>query len=285
MLCDYQLAVREHTKLYPTTAGILLFGKNPQQFFPQAYTVCTQFSRKILVHDNVIATQDFTGTIIEQFYKTYEYVGNQLSFSYVLKGPRRIDTPELPLVALREMIINAIVHRNYLVPSPIKIALFLDRIEIVSPGDFVGPITQHNLLMGLSFIRNNVICRILKEIGVIEAFGMGFTTLFQQYTKQRLPTPSIIEGENFIKCILPRQPMHIKKRLKTDTPFNNDTDIQQIIALFQRVTAITIKDVMENVQMARATAGRKLKQLVSQGVINKIGQGRRSHYVLSKHTN
>ena len=59
--------------------------------------------------------------------------------------------------------------------------------------------------MGLSFIRNTIICRVLKEVGIIEAFGMGFTTLFQEYATMQFPTPTVIEGENFVKCILPRQ--------------------------------------------------------------------------------
>ena len=133
--------------------------------------------------------------------------------------------------------------------------------------------------MGLSFIRNNVICKALKEVGVIEAFGIGFTTLFQQYAAMHLPTPEVIEGENFVKCILPREQPVTRDLSDHD---GNDDDTKRIIKLFQTATEITIKDVIENLHLARATAGRKLKELVTKKVIAKIGEGRGSCYVLTK---
>ncbi len=274
VLCDYLFAVREHTKLYPTTAGILLFGKNPQYFFPQAYIVCTHFAHTTLTHTDVLVSKDFTGTIMEQFYEAYDFVGRRLSHFYVVKGPRRIDTLELPIAALREVMINAIAHRNYLLSSPIKIAIFADRIEVYSPGDFPGPLTQKNLLQGLSFIRNNTVCKVLKEVGIIEAFGIGFTTLFQQYATMHLTTPDVIEGENFVKCVLPRS--HTKTRTAGQ---GNSDETERIIKLFQTATAITIKDIIENLHLTRTTAGRRLKELVTKKIISKVGDGRLSHYI------
>jgi ATP-dependent DNA helicase RecG len=274
LLSDYHFATREQTRLYPTVAGMLLFGVHPQHFLPQAYTVCTHFSGTTLDHTQVLSTKDFTGTLIDQYNEAYDFVMSKMASSYVIKGPRRYDTIEIPQEAVREVIINAFAHRNYHLAAPIKIAIFKDRIEVFSPGSFAGPLTQHNLLMGLSFIRNDVICKVFKEIGIIEAFGIGFTTLFERYRARNLPTPEVIEGENFVKCILPR-PDTTKKRAVLEV----DLAQENILKLFNHATEITINDLMNTLNLARATAGRRLKELVDQKVLKKVGRGRTTRYV------
>lgn len=99
---------------------------------------------------------------------------------------------------------NALVHRNYQIPAPCKIAIYADRVEVFSPGNFPGPIQTNNLELGITYIRNPVLCHIFREAGYIEKLGSGFITLFSEYRRAQLPTPSVIEGNGFVKCILPR---------------------------------------------------------------------------------
>ena len=77
-------------------------------------------------------------------------------------------------------------------------------IEIFSPGIFPGPLDTHNLKLSLTFIRNKIICKVFREACLIEKLGSGFITLFESYEKQGLHKPEVIEGEGFLKCILPR---------------------------------------------------------------------------------
>ncbi len=288
LLLNYHFAAHEQARLYPTVAGILLFGKNPQHFFPQAYIVCTHFSAPSIANSKTLATRDFSGTIIEQVEAAFDFVLQRLSRSSVVKGLRRVETLEIPEKAFREVLINTIAHRNYHLSSPIKIALFPDRIEVYSPGDFPGPLTPQNLLMGLSFIRNDAICKTLKEMGIIEAFGTGFTTLFESYHAYGLPKPDVIEGENYVKCILPREQITMRSvsPKRSTVEKRNDREkcdaIESILKLFHTATEITINDIIERLYLTRATAGRRLNELAAKKIIKKIGSGRSTRYILAK---
>ena len=202
LLLSYNIIIAEHTHRYPTVAGILAFGKNPQQFFSQAFIICSHFEGIFM--PTAIAAQDCTGTIIEQFYQAYNFILSRLNKSFVISGPKRIEELEIPEEAIREILVNAIVHRNYHIQAPIKIAIFDNRVEIFSPGNFPGPLNTENLCAGLTYIRNVALTKILRHAGLIETLGTGFLTLFESYAKRELPTPKVIEGENYIKCILPR---------------------------------------------------------------------------------
>lgn len=288
LLLNYNFVACEQARLYPTVAGILLFGKNPQHFFPQAYIVCTHFSAPSMTNSKTLATRDFSGTIIEQVEAAFDFVLQRLSRSSVVKGLRRVETLEIPEKALREVLINTIAHRNYHLASPIKIAIFPDRIEVYSSGDFPGPLTNQNLLMGLSFIRNDAICKTLKEMGLIEAFGIGFTTLFESYHAYGLPKPDVIEGENYVKCILPREQATTRSVAQQDIDFEESNigekrdGIEGILKLFHTATEITINDLIENLHLTRATAGRRLNELAGKKIIKKLGSGKSTRYILAK---
>ena len=210
LLRSYYLVTQEHAHHYPTVAAIFTFGKQPQQFLSQAFIICTHFEG--VSGRTVVATQDCFGTLFEQFAQAYAFITNRLNKSFVIKKVRREEMLEIPEVALREILINAIVHRNYHLQSPTKIAIFDDRLEIFSPGNFPGPLVPQNLCAGLTYIRNIALTKILRRAQLVESLGSGFRTLFESYAERNLPEPLVIEGENYVKCILPRKPLKpIKK--------------------------------------------------------------------------
>lgn len=271
----YKIITREHNQNLPTASGILLFGKNPQFFFPEARIMCNQFLG-VDIHHEVIASQECLGTLDEQFEKAYDFVVSRLYISWKIVGPMREEQLEIPKVAIREIIMNAIMHRNYHIPSPIKIAIFNNRIEIFSPGTFPGPVSQ-NLKAGFTYLRNMAISKIFREIGLIESFGLGLLKTFSSYEQYELKAPQIIEGEGFIKCILPRR---MPENMLTHTKSKEySEDQQQILNLFISATEISVADVIEMLHFTRPTASRKLTELVKKGVLKKIGKGRSVRYV------
>lgn len=176
---------------------------------------------------------------------------------------------EIPEEAIREALLNAVVHRNYHIPSSIKIAIYDNRIEIFSPGSFPAPLNITSLKSGVSYIRNIAICKVFREAGYIEKLGSGLPIIFKSYKDMNLKEPTILEGENFIKCILPRE----KQEEKMPDEKN------RIVHLFNTATKITISDVIQNLGISRTSAGRKLEELVQEGIIEKIGKGRGSCYI------
>ncbi len=276
LLLSYHLITHEHAHTYPTVAGILLFGKNPQHFFSEAFIICSHFSG--IEGRKAIASRDCIGTLLEQFQDAYDFVLSRLNTAFTIKGARRIEQREIPEVALREMLINALVHRNYHINAPIKIAIYENRVEIFSPGMFPGLLDVHNLKMGITYIRNKAITKIFREAGYMEKLGTGFIMLFESYEKYGLPTPEIIEGANFIKCILPRPSARVpilKERVEQH-------ELQSIINLFAVTTHLSMREIAENIHLSRATVGRRLAELVKRGILGKRGKGKGTRYVLKK---
>lgn len=270
ILHSYNLIVEEHSSIYCSVGGLLLFGKNPQKYFSEAMIICSHFSG--ISGRKAIASIDCVGNLFQQFETAYNFVIGKLERSFVIKnGPKRKEKLEVPEEAIREIILNAIVHRNYHINGPSKIAIYDNRIEIFSPGIFPGPIDIQNLQKGLTYIRNNVICKVFREAGYIEKLGSGFQTLFFSYEKAKLSKPQIIEGENYIKCILPRR--NFKAR---DTIDLNEE--QQIMNLFEMTEEISISDVMKTFHLSRATAGRRLAKLIARGLLVQIGEGKATRY-------
>lgn len=265
-LLSNHILAEEHGKKYPTATGLLLFGLNPQRFFPEAITICSHFSGT--KGREAIASIDCTGTLFEQLDAAYAFILGRLSRSYSIRGKKRIEKLEIPEIAIREILINALVHRNYHIPGPIKIAIYDHQIEIFSPGCFPGPLVPSNLHLGLTYIRNIGIGRAFREAGLIEKLGSGFLTVFDSYAQSGLLKPEIIEGENYIKCVLPRT-----KDLRTDS-----SDSSKILALLNRIGEISISDVIKDLSLSRANAGRKLAALVAEGLLVQTGSGRMTRY-------
>ena len=269
-LSAYNLITEIHGHTYPTVAGILLFGTNPQRFFSEAFIICSRFAG--IEGREALATRDCLGTLVEQFHDAYNFILSQLNRSFIIKGPKREEKLEIPEEALREALINALAHRNYHIQAPIKIAIYDNRIEIFSPGSFPGPLTSKNLKMGLTYIRNIAITKVFRELGYIEKLGTGFLTIFTSYERLGLQEPEVIEGENYIKCILPRP-----GRVKTVEVTAGD-DFKRILRLFESSTELTIGEVISLLQIPRATAGRKLSKLVQRGYLEKMGIGSGTKY-------
>ena len=273
ILTSYGLAIEEYTTSYPTVGGILLFGKSPQQYYSEAMILCTHFDG--ISGRKAISSIDCTGTLFEQFEMAYNFVIGRLSRSFMIQAPKREERLEIPETALREVLLNAIVHRNYHIQAPTKIAIYDNRIEVFSPGVFPGPLDPHNLKLGLTYVRNRVICKVFREAGYIEKLGSGFITLFESYEARGLYPPEVIEGENFIKCILPRPSF-------ASTPRQGKSETQKILALFEISDEITISDVMKALNLSRPTAGRRLANLTEEGLLEQIGKSKATRYRRAK---
>jgi ATP-dependent DNA helicase RecG len=143
-------------------------------------------------------------------------------------------------------------------------------LELFSPGDFSGPIEQDQLLKGLTYLRNPAICKIFREMGLVEKMGTGFINIFKSYEEWGLEKPQIIEGANFVKCILPRGSSQLVRA--------KDKTEEDILALFYFKDEITMQDVINKFSISRATAQRWLNSLMGKRMIEKIGRTRNSRY-------
>lgn len=266
VLRSYSLIAEEHSELFPTYVGLLNFGKSPQLFLSEAMIIVSHFNG--IEGREAIATIDCEGTLLNQFQQAHHFILSRLSKSFSIKGVVREEKLEIPEIAIREALINLLVHRNYHMPAPSKIAIYDDRLELFSPGGFSGPIEQDQLLQGLTYLRNPAICKIFREMGLVEKMGTGFINIFKSYEALGLEKPQIIEGANFIKCILPRG---------TSTQVQKQTE-ESILTLFYSQNEITALDVVNKFSISRATAQRWLNSLIEKQLIERIGNTRNLRY-------
>lgn len=267
-LASYRVVVEEHGKTYPTVNGILCFGKKPQEFFSESMIICSRF--KGVEGRDALASIDCVGTLTMQWEQALYFIFKHLEHSFQVKGVVRDQELEIPEVAIREVLINMIIHRNYHHPAPSKIAIYDDRIEFFSPGSFPGPLDSQKLTEGISYLRNPNICKIFRELGLIEKLGSGFIALFRSYEKKQLVPPYVIEGSDYVKCVLPR---------KLSSPVVDKKSIGDSIVLYMKQRGkVSIKEIMSHLSITRSTAQRKVKKLLDDKVIERGGSGPSTHY-------
>jgi ATP-dependent DNA helicase RecG len=264
ILKSYGLIAVEQTRGYPTYSGLLLFGKKPQDYVSEAMIICSHFLGTS--GREVLATVDCEGNLFDQFQQAYGFILSRLYRSFIIRGPEREEMLEIPEEAIREALLNALVHRNYHIQAPIKIAIYDDRIEFFSPGQFPGPMKVDDLTLGITYLRNPAICKVFREAKYIEKLGTGLITIFSKYKERGLKRPEFIDGENYVKCILPRLIEYVY----------NDAD--HVMVLFEKADEITINDVMDHLSLSRATAGRRMKALVDGGRIIRVGHTKAVRY-------
>lgn len=268
ILLSYEIIKKEHITDYVTIAGMLLFGKSPQQFLSEAYILCCHFSE--FKDREAIASRICKGTLFEQFDESFDFIMERLNKSFKIENRKREEHWEIPPIAIREVLMNAILHRNYHINAPIKISVYSDRIEFFSPGGFSGPIDTSELESGITYVRNTAIAKVLWEARYIEKMGSGFITLFTSYRKEGLVLPEIKEGTNFVKCILPRV------RAESIT---GDVE-SQIFNLFKIAAEISMADIIHRLNIPRTSAVRTLNKLIASGRLTRHGKGAGTTYRL-----
>jgi len=176
-----------------TRAAILLFGKNPQSPLTQAVVHAGRLREKVHIMDNRI----IDGSIISQVEETVEFIKKNLHVRFEITGdPQRREIWDYPLPALREAVINAIVHRDYGDTADIQIKIFEDALQVWSPGFLPFNITVDDLFdpEHTSKPRNKLVAQIFYDLGLIERYGSGIRRILESCQDAGLLEPVF---ENF----------------------------------------------------------------------------------------
>ena len=199
--------------LHPTLAGNMIFGKYPQSFYPQLFVACvvvpgTELGETGTFGERFIDNRRIEGNIEEMLEETIKFIRRNMKTSIIIdKSGKRNDRDEYPLEAVREAIINALIHRDYSAQtesSYISVYMYSDRIEIISPGALYGSNKIEKLGTASSLeVRNPTIIRILEEMGsIIENRHSGIPTMKREMEKYDLPEPEFYDERDCFKVIL-----------------------------------------------------------------------------------
>ena len=168
-------------KINPTNAGILLFGKNPVQFFPKSYITIARYPG-IDIGNAYLDLKDIEGNIFNVIDSTEKYINEHIESLYRLKEGQmaRERIPQYPQFVIRELIANAVAHRDYRIRgSKTLIKMYKDRIEFDSPGGFGGNVNEKNILTE-QYSRNPIIAKCLNKTRYIEEMGEGWNRIFKE---------------------------------------------------------------------------------------------------------
>lgn len=188
---DYSVNVAGRQEM--SSAAIMMFGKNPQRFFPRSYVRFIRYEgteAKVGVEMNVIKDKIFQGRILDLVEQTTEYVRTQIK-EHTYLGPegRFVTESEYPEFVWKELIVNAIIHRDYSIKgTDIQIKMFDDHITVESPGTLPGTVRLNNM-RDIHFSRNPKMAQLLHEYEYVREFGEGIDRIYREMKQAGLPEP------------------------------------------------------------------------------------------------
>jgi len=243
-----------------TVAGILMFSETPHNYLPEALVRCTRF--KGIDGRNILRTEDITGALEQQAAESLKLITNWIATHYELRGVKLTGQIPVPTEAIREAIINALLHRKYTIPGATKIAIYDNRIEIFSPGCFPGLVDINSLGDGTTYLRNPTLVRLAYQVKLVEARGTGIRLIYESCKKAGVKKPVYHEEGDFVKIIFYFEP-------DVTSYENEETAIQAFMELQQNVTAQQVADFLS---VSRNTAIRKLNNLTDLNRVKKMFQ-------------
>ncbi len=212
----------------PTLAGLMLLGEYPQEFFPQlSVTAMVVQGREIgeLGEDGerFIDNKRIEGTISQMLEGTLAFVRRNMKVKTIItEDGVRADRPEYPIKAVREIIMNALIHRDYSVHterSPVRLVMYEDRLELENPGGLYGRITIDDLGKAAADTRNPYLAGALEIMIDTENRFSGIPTVIAELNKANLPAPVFIDKRGVFKVIF----------YKKSVVQSKDTDFEQEI--------------------------------------------------------
>ncbi len=223
--------------------------------------------------------KEFTGSLFRQMDDVYDFIDfrNQIHSSF--EKLRRIDRRDYPEAAIRESLLNLLIHREYAFRASSFISIYTDRIEFTSIGGLVSGVTVKDVTMGISVCRNVKLANIFYRLELIEAYGTGILKIMDAYEGSGL-MPKIETSDHAFKIILPNL------NTKTEGSYSEDsrssTGEEKVVALAKEQGSVTRKEVETLLGIGQTTSGRLLKQMVENGLVVRKGKGKNTHYCLSK---
>jgi ATP-dependent DNA helicase RecG len=275
----------EPSSLHPTYAGLLILGRCPQRWLPNATIIAARFSGSTLA--DRFFKQDIGGALPEQLRLAEAFVRENMRNVVRLVGFTREETSEYPLAAVRELLINAVVHRDYNVQGDnIHLYIFADRIEVHSPGGLPGPVNIGNLLEE-RFSRNAVIVQALSDLGYVERLGYGLNRVVEVMRQNGLQPPEFEETAGTFRVTLYAEQMQpiidLPRSLDNYQALELNTRQQMALNFLIRRRRITNREFQELCpEVHSETLRRDLVDLVERDILIKIGDKRATYYILKR---
>lgn len=272
----------------PSIGGIILFGQDVerQRFVSAAHVGCARFHGDD--RTNIIDRFEVEGTILDAVNEVPKFIARNTRLMADIRGMRRRDVPEYPVLAIREALINALVHADYsLGGSHIKIAIFDDRLEIENPGMLPFGFTMEDLKAGVSRIRNRVIARVFHELQLMEEWGSGYQRILHACQSGGYLPPQWEELSSTIRVTFyPHSQITLPERTPKASIVESSKREEAILAVFQQNEALPFRKIFERLAstLSERMVHYELAQLKKKGYLISKGKGRGVVWLLKDHS-
>ncbi len=255
---------------FPTVGGFLIFAdKSPQLVgaFSRYVIRCVRYSGDT-VASPIIDKSDIDGTLDQQIDSVQKFILRNIPLRARIKGTKRVEEYEYPEDAIRELVANAVIHRDYMITeSYTQINIFSNRFEISNPGNLPPGINIENI-KDSQFSRNEIIAQILKDLDYLEEYGRGIDIVFSRMSEQNLLEPVFKNTSNMFRVTL------LGSKYK-------DLNERQVAIwnLLQDEKKITSRQCGELFgSVSKATIATDLSKLVSIGLLKPHGKSSSTYY-------
>ncbi len=246
--------------------------------------------------------REFTGSLLRQMNEVYDFIDFYNQTRATINKLVRTDVRDYPELAIRETLLNLLVHRDYSFSASAIINIYRDRIEFVSIGGLVPGIELEDIMAGISVCRNQDLANVFYRLHLIEAYGTGMGKIMKAY--ENLAEKPIIETtKNTFKIILPNvnakheYEYEYKNRNRNNyniiaepqlvysvKPKKKLSDAEERILEYARIYgAITRKDAIRLLGVSTSTASRIIQKMVKNNLLMQNGKARNTHYTIVNH--
>ena len=264
-IATLRLLTTHQGRSVPTVGGLLLFGQDRLDHFPDAWIQAGRFAGtdKAVIIDQA----EFKMSLIQAIEEAIAFVEKHSLHGAVIGRLRRRERWSLPPAAVREAIVNAVAHADYSQQgAPIRVAIFDDRLEVENPGLLPFGLTLTDLPHGISKLRNRVIGRVLHELGLVEQWGSGVPRMLAACRESGLSPP--VWNEIGVR---------LRVTLRTERVGGLDVDPtdRSILDLLEHGAQRSTRDIAGAIGLSPRATRTRLGKLVACGLVREIGTGPR----------
>jgi len=263
----------------PTHAGLLLFGKAPSRWPTSACITAVRYPRQEM--GDQFVREEITGTLPDQIRKAEAFLTDNSTKEVTLEGWRQAERPVYPGAVLREVVVNAVAHRDYAIQGEnVRVFVFADRVEVYSPGQLPGHVTVENIVEE-RFSRNPILVQVLADLGFVERLGYGIDRMLRLLEEAGQPPPRFEETDAGFRVTLYARPMKSEREpprwRRLELNERQERALQYVIEE-GRITNREYQGLCPDV--STETIRRDLSDLVHKDALLRIGRKRATYYIL-----
>ena len=213
--------------------------------------------------------------ILTQVNEVLDYVKKHINLEVIITGnAQNIQKWQYPMEAVREIVLNMIIHRDYRSSSDSIVKIFNDKIEFYNPGRLPDTISIEDLLSNnyKSTLRNKKIAEFFKDLGLIEKYGSGIGRIVNYFKNEGLPVPEFRNiSDGFQVTVFARNQFNVTENVTENVAENPSVREEKILELIKRNQKITYSKLSKQLSVTRMTIIRDIQTLKAKGLIERIG--------------